>query len=160
MSEDDEPIAAAAPVDSPFPLTVVYCGICGVPPEYCPYGPDWERCRVWITDNCPDLMPSEAKGVPRVAEAAPAPTDAGDGAGTLSLPCTVVKVCMRPVVASCGGSSVRVHPRVRTVARACVAWLRPSPPREPTRSVLTCGHARVAPAAARVAFWCLRFERI
>ncbi len=60
MSDSDS--GAEAPVADPrFPLTVIYCGICGVPPEYCPYGPDWERCRVWIESNHPDLMPIEAR---------------------------------------------------------------------------------------------------
>ena len=36
--------------------TVVYCGKCGMPPEYCEYGPDFEtHCDPWLRKNHPDL---------------------------------------------------------------------------------------------------------
>ncbi len=31
--------------------------VCGVPPEYCEYGPTFEQCKVWILKNCPELLP-------------------------------------------------------------------------------------------------------
>uniref|UniRef100_A0A7R9W360 SUI1 domain-containing protein n=1 Tax=Pseudictyota dubia TaxID=2749911 RepID=A0A7R9W360_9STRA len=36
--------------------TVLYCGQCGMPPEYCEYGPDFEsHCNPWLLKNHPDL---------------------------------------------------------------------------------------------------------
>ena len=36
--------------------TVVYCGKCGMPPEYCEYGPDYEtHCDPWLQKHHPDL---------------------------------------------------------------------------------------------------------
>ena len=31
------------------PTVVLYCGKCGMPPEYCEYGPDFEsHCDPWL----------------------------------------------------------------------------------------------------------------
>ena len=39
------------------PVQVVYCEKCGIPPEYCEYGPDFEtQCVPWLRKNCPDLL--------------------------------------------------------------------------------------------------------
>lgn len=38
-----------------YPLEVDYCGVCGLPPEYCEYGPDSEKCKEWLQSNMPDL---------------------------------------------------------------------------------------------------------
>jgi density-regulated protein len=36
--------------------TVIYCGKCGMPPEYCEYGPDYEtHCEPWLRKHHPDL---------------------------------------------------------------------------------------------------------
>jgi density-regulated protein len=36
--------------------TVIYCGKCGMPPEYCEYGPDYEtHCDPWLRKHHPDL---------------------------------------------------------------------------------------------------------
>jgi len=35
---------------------VLYCGECGVPPEYCEYGPDYEtHCKSWLLKNHPTV---------------------------------------------------------------------------------------------------------
>uniref|UniRef100_A0A7S2SHC7 SUI1 domain-containing protein n=1 Tax=Eucampia antarctica TaxID=49252 RepID=A0A7S2SHC7_9STRA len=35
--------------------TVVHCGACGMPPEYCEYGPDYEtHCLPWLKENHPE----------------------------------------------------------------------------------------------------------
>jgi hypothetical protein len=35
---------------------VVYCGECGMPPEYCSYGPDFEsHCKPWLQKHHPDM---------------------------------------------------------------------------------------------------------
>ncbi|CAM9929126.1 unnamed protein product [Scytosiphon promiscuus] len=42
-----------------YPLTVVYCGVCGLPPEYCEYGSTGEECRAWAEANCPEMFAIE-----------------------------------------------------------------------------------------------------
>ncbi|CAN0255726.1 unnamed protein product, partial [Hapterophycus canaliculatus] len=42
-----------------YPLTVVYCGVCGLPPEYCEYGSTAEECRAWAEANCPEMFAIE-----------------------------------------------------------------------------------------------------
>jgi density-regulated protein DRP1 len=38
------------------PVKIVYCGKCGMPPEYCDYGPDFEsHCDPWLSKNHPVL---------------------------------------------------------------------------------------------------------
>eukprot|EP00525_Craspedostauros_australis_P010117 CAMPEP_0198122568 /NCGR_PEP_ID=MMETSP1442-20131203/35219_1 /TAXON_ID= /ORGANISM="Craspedostauros australis, Strain CCMP3328" /LENGTH=248 /DNA_ID=CAMNT_0043781627 /DNA_START=65 /DNA_END=811 /DNA_ORIENTATION=+ len=37
-------------------VKVVYCGKCGMPPEYCEYGPDFEAyCEPWLRKNHPEM---------------------------------------------------------------------------------------------------------
>jgi density-regulated protein len=55
------------------PVEVIYCGKCGMPPEYCEYGPDFEsHCNPWLKKNHPELHTKlkELRGVlPVVADA-------------------------------------------------------------------------------------------
>lgn len=38
------------------PVQVIYCGKCGMPPEYCEYGPDFEsHCNPWLRKHHPEL---------------------------------------------------------------------------------------------------------
>jgi density-regulated protein len=38
------------------PVSVIYCAKCGMPPEYCEYGPDFERaCDPWLKKAHPEL---------------------------------------------------------------------------------------------------------
>jgi len=38
------------------PQTVLYCGACGMPPEYCDYGPDFEsHCNPWLLKSHPEI---------------------------------------------------------------------------------------------------------
>jgi len=37
-------------------VNVVYCGVCGLPPEYCEFGPSYDTCLHWLSDNHPDLF--------------------------------------------------------------------------------------------------------
>lgn len=50
MADPDE----AGDEDTSYPLTVEYCGICTMPPEYCEYGPDPSKCYEWMKANLPD----------------------------------------------------------------------------------------------------------
>lgn len=53
---------------------VIYCGACGMPPEYCEYGPDFEsHCLSWLQKHHPELSQQlhgeiKAKKPPRPAE--------------------------------------------------------------------------------------------
>mmetsp|Transcript_51312 Transcript_51312/g.123489 ORF Transcript_51312/g.123489 Transcript_51312/m.123489 type:complete len:205 (+) Transcript_51312:211-825(+) len=40
-----------------MPLTVTYCEVCGLPPEYCSFGPNFERCKPWLRVHAPELYP-------------------------------------------------------------------------------------------------------
>jgi len=51
---DEETSLPEEPVS--YPLHVVYCGNCGLPPEYCEYYPDAENCRKWLEANLPSGM--------------------------------------------------------------------------------------------------------
>ncbi|KAL7543693.1 hypothetical protein ACHAXR_013001 [Thalassiosira sp. AJA248-18] len=67
------------------PQTVLYCGACGMPPEYCSYGPDFEsHCIPWLKSNHPKLftklhgnktVSSSAAGPDGDDEATPSPTE-------------------------------------------------------------------------------------
>ncbi|KAG9005039.1 Translation machinery-associated protein 22 [Tulasnella sp. JGI-2019a] len=41
--------------EAPAPLTVLYCEICSLPPEYCEFGSHATRCKTWLEETHPDL---------------------------------------------------------------------------------------------------------
>ena len=41
------------------PITVVYCPTCTLPPEYCEYGPCFDKCLPWILKNYPQVLSDE-----------------------------------------------------------------------------------------------------
>lgn len=45
--------------EKPAPVRVLYCGVCGLPAEYCEFGPDFERCKPWLRANAPGVYPDE-----------------------------------------------------------------------------------------------------
>ncbi|XP_057506677.1 translation machinery-associated protein 22-like [Actinidia eriantha] len=47
--------------EKPQPVRVLYCGVCGLPAEYCEFGPDFEKCKPWLVQNAPDLYPDLLK---------------------------------------------------------------------------------------------------
>ncbi|PKA58991.1 hypothetical protein AXF42_Ash001084 [Apostasia shenzhenica] len=47
--------------EKPEPVRVLYCQVCGLPAEYCEFGPDFEKCKPWIIQNAPDLYPDLLK---------------------------------------------------------------------------------------------------
>jgi translation initiation factor 1 (eIF-1/SUI1) len=49
-SEGDPGVVGSEPKQDRL-LAIVYCDVCGVPPEYCCYGSKWELCKEWITTN-------------------------------------------------------------------------------------------------------------
>ncbi|KAK6120360.1 hypothetical protein DH2020_045898 [Rehmannia glutinosa] len=48
--------------EKPQPIQVLYCGVCGIPAEYCEFGPEFEKCKPWLIQNAPDLYPDLLKG--------------------------------------------------------------------------------------------------
>ncbi|KAF0915980.1 hypothetical protein E2562_000613 [Oryza meyeriana var. granulata] len=50
---------AAMSAEKPAPVRVLYCGVCGLPAEYCEFGPDFERCKPWLRANAPGVYPEE-----------------------------------------------------------------------------------------------------
>lgn len=47
--------------EKPEPVKVLYCGVCGLPAEYCEFGPDFEKCKPWLIQNAPELYPDLVK---------------------------------------------------------------------------------------------------
>lgn len=47
--------------DKPQPVHVLYCGVCGLPAEYCEFGSDFDKCKPWLIKNAPDLYPDLLK---------------------------------------------------------------------------------------------------
>ncbi|KAK6784457.1 hypothetical protein RDI58_017912 [Solanum bulbocastanum] len=47
--------------EKPQPVQVLYCGVCGLPAEYCEFGPDFEKCKPWLIQNAPDFYPEFLK---------------------------------------------------------------------------------------------------
>lgn len=43
-------------------VEIMYCPICGLPPDFCQYGPCWEKCKPWCMEHCPQYYP-ELSGV-------------------------------------------------------------------------------------------------
>ncbi|CAL9099798.1 unnamed protein product, partial [Musa acuminata var. zebrina] len=43
--------------EKPQAVRVLYCGVCGLPAEYCEFGPDFEKCKPWLRRHAPDLYP-------------------------------------------------------------------------------------------------------
>ncbi|KAJ9538556.1 hypothetical protein OSB04_031289 [Centaurea solstitialis] len=58
--------------EKPKPVQVLYCGVCGLPAEYCEFGPDFEKCKPWLIQNATNIYPhllqgENAKEVDRVS---------------------------------------------------------------------------------------------
>ncbi|CAL1390007.1 unnamed protein product [Linum trigynum] len=47
--------------EKPQPVRVLYCGVCSLPPEYCEFGSDFEKCKPWLVKNAPDVYPDLLK---------------------------------------------------------------------------------------------------
>ncbi|OIT19045.1 PREDICTED: translation machinery-associated protein 22-like [Nicotiana attenuata] len=47
--------------EKPQPVEVLYCGVCGLPAEYCEFGSEFEKCKPWLIQNAPDLYPDLLK---------------------------------------------------------------------------------------------------
>lgn len=43
-------------VDYENPQAVLYCPNCTLPPEYCSFGVNFDKCVPWILDNCPEVL--------------------------------------------------------------------------------------------------------
>lgn len=38
------------------PKSILYCGVCSFPPEYCEFGGSFNRCKEWLSDNEPEMF--------------------------------------------------------------------------------------------------------
>ncbi|OMO67293.1 Translation initiation factor SUI1 [Corchorus capsularis] len=47
--------------EKPQPVVVQYCKVCGLPAEYCEFGPEFDKCKPWLIQNAPDLYPDLLK---------------------------------------------------------------------------------------------------
>jgi len=73
------PVLVNGPLpDVEYPVKIVYCGNCGLPPEFCMYYPtEKEKCMTWLEGNIPDLFErlsldakgTSSKGGPKVVSA-------------------------------------------------------------------------------------------
>ncbi|XP_022729798.1 translation machinery-associated protein 22-like isoform X2 [Durio zibethinus] len=58
--------------EKPQPVLVLYCQVCGLPAEYCEFGPEFDKCKPWLIQNAPDLYPdllkANAKEADKVAD--------------------------------------------------------------------------------------------
>ncbi|XP_061362782.1 translation machinery-associated protein 22 [Gastrolobium bilobum] len=49
--------------EKPQPVSVLYCAVCSLPPEYCEFGSDFDKCKPWLIQNVPDIYPDLLKEV-------------------------------------------------------------------------------------------------
>ncbi|XP_076916044.1 translation machinery-associated protein 22-like [Bidens hawaiensis] len=76
--------------EKPQPVHVLYCGVCGLPAEYCEFGPDFDKCKPWLAQHASDLYPEliqdsnskEVDGVSNQLQAASIAADAGGPSGS------------------------------------------------------------------------------
>ncbi|KAG8045578.1 hypothetical protein GUJ93_ZPchr0008g13962 [Zizania palustris] len=45
--------------EKPVPVRVLYCGVCGLPAEYCEFGTDFERCKPWLRAHAAGVYPED-----------------------------------------------------------------------------------------------------
>jgi len=39
--------------------------VCGLPPDFCEFGPSFEQCKPWLKEHCPDLYPELSESEPK-----------------------------------------------------------------------------------------------
>lgn len=55
-SSNENAAPSNAMIDISKPLKVIYCPNCTMPPEFCEFGADFEKCKPWILNNCPGVL--------------------------------------------------------------------------------------------------------
>ena len=58
LEETKEEAKVEEPVKPAYPLNMIYCGVCGLPPEYCEWSPkkvDQDECKAWLLKNHPEM---------------------------------------------------------------------------------------------------------
>ncbi|XP_044464208.1 translation machinery-associated protein 22-like [Mangifera indica] len=43
--------------EKPEAVQVLYCSVCSLPPEYCEFGPHFDKCKPWLIKNAPEIYP-------------------------------------------------------------------------------------------------------
>jgi len=59
ITESGLPVGPQSTIE--YPVTVVYCGLCGLPIEYCEYYADYEKCKQWFEKNLPTEFAKQAR---------------------------------------------------------------------------------------------------
>nr|CAG4637502.1 EOG090X0IUZ [Ceriodaphnia reticulata] len=59
VTESGLPVGPKPDVD--YPLTVLYCGNCGLPTEYCEFYAEHEKCKLWFEKNLPSEFAKQAR---------------------------------------------------------------------------------------------------
>ncbi|KAG5547209.1 hypothetical protein RHGRI_013024 [Rhododendron griersonianum] len=77
--------------EKPQPAQVLYCGVCGLPAEYCEFGPDFEKCKPWLIHNAPDAYPdllkeANAKDADKVSDQLQSTSISAGGGSSTSKP--------------------------------------------------------------------------
>jgi len=54
-NNNTEPTTETEKEPSPYPLQVLYCEICSLPPEYCRYTPKFNKCKPWLLKYAPAI---------------------------------------------------------------------------------------------------------
>ncbi|XP_058213671.1 translation machinery-associated protein 22 [Rhododendron vialii] len=77
--------------EKPQPVQVLYCGVCGLPAEYCEFGPDFEKCKPWLIHNAPDVYPdllkeANAKDADKVSDQLQSTSISAGGGSSTSKP--------------------------------------------------------------------------
>jgi len=68
-------------------VKVLYCGVCGLPAEYCEFGSDFQNCKPWLIQHAPHIYPDliqEAGGLEtdNVADKLQSTSISADGSST------------------------------------------------------------------------------
>ena len=78
-------------LDLSRPIKMVYCGSCGLPPEFCDWGGKKAACKTWKEEHAPHLLPGYDGQLPTVQ---------ADGAIRLTF-CSVFALFARFLLTSC-----------------------------------------------------------
>lgn len=60
VENDNDGLPVAAQPIICVGVAPTYCGICSLPPEYCEYGPTYEKCLQWALENCRESLSAVA----------------------------------------------------------------------------------------------------
>ncbi|KAF8820143.1 translation initiation factor sui1 protein [Cardiosporidium cionae] len=104
-SSDHQTLTTAieeAEADPTVPVVVQYCPNCGLPPDFCEYGDQWEKCCPWVLEHFPQYYPTLTSDMKNLSITADSPTKSKRGGGATKKP-------VKPVV-----QQVIIHKSLRS----------------------------------------------